>query len=586
MKRFFLMLLALTTVVTMAGQDKKSDRVVSIDGTKYYLHTVQPKETLYSLSRTYGLAIEDIQANNEGMEMLKAGEVVKLPFREQAQKASSRLFKKHKVVRHDTLYSIAKKYGVSVDVIIADNPGIDVSALKIGSRINIRKSEMGATQNEHIEKELEVFAQEISQVAEDYTLHLTQPGETLYSLSRMYATTVEEITALNDLQDGIIKAGAMVRIPKKEPMKEEEIVPEEVVEENVVPTDVVVERYTGGVMNISMLLPLTNAQGRVREIFMEFYQGALLALEDLKTEGRSVAFNLYDTKNSAEEVGRIVEQSDEFGKSNLIIGPVYERNSEAVVEFARSKGVVMVSPLATVENDYGNMFYQLSPAPQNKNEKLKQYFTADKNIIFVYSGQKDVEMEREMLELLGGLPHSEVAYGEGVLLEESLKEGIENLFVVISANETETDRVLAAISSMHNNRLARSMTNAPVKVIGNSRWLRYNNIERNLFFKLDVSLVTSYHVDISNQTIRNFDKRYMEAFGAFPTLYSYRGYDAVKLFAGAYFDSASGEFSESLNGRQLPPLQVPYHFVFDGGKYVNDQWTLLDYKSDYTISVR
>ena len=72
------MLLALTTVVTMAGQDKKSDRVVSIDGTKYYLHTVQPKETLYSLSRTYGLAIEDIQANNEGMEMLKAGEVVKL----------------------------------------------------------------------------------------------------------------------------------------------------------------------------------------------------------------------------------------------------------------------------------------------------------------------------------------------------------------------------------------------------------------------------------------------------------------------------------------------------------------------------
>ena len=69
------MLLALTTVVTMAGQDKKSDRVVSIDGTKYYLHTVQPKETLYSLSRTYGLAIEDIQANNEGMEMLKAGEV-------------------------------------------------------------------------------------------------------------------------------------------------------------------------------------------------------------------------------------------------------------------------------------------------------------------------------------------------------------------------------------------------------------------------------------------------------------------------------------------------------------------------------
>ncbi len=581
------MLLSLATMVSVAAQELRSERVVSIDGKKYYLHTVQPKETLFSLSRTYGLAVEDITGSNVEMEVLKAGEVIKIPFKEQEVKAQAKLFKKHKVVRHDTLYSIAKKYGVSVDVIVADNPGIDVSALKIGSRLNIRKSEMGDTDNDDIERQLEEMVQDISSVAEEYALHLVQPGETLYSLGRKYGVTAEEIAALNGLQDGVVKAGFMLKVPK---IVGAEVLPEEQPqeeEEHEQQTEVTIERYRGGTMNISMLLPLTNGQGSVRGSFVEFYQGALLALEELKGEGRSVAFNLFDTKNSAEEVEYIVENNAEFGRSNLIIGPVYERNSAAVVDFAREKGVVMVSPLATMNGEYyGNMFYQLSPSQQSKNDKLKEYFSADRNIIFISTGKKDAEMEREMLALLDGRPYQEIVYGEGVLLEESLKEGVENLFVVISDGDTDTDRVLAAISSMHNNRLARSMTNAPIKVIGNSRWLRYNNIERNLFFKLGVSLVTSYHVDISNPTIRTFDKRYMEAFGVFPTLYSYRGYDAVKLFAEAYFASTHEDITEWLNGRETPPLQVPYKFVFDGGKYVNDQWTLLEYDDDYTIRIR
>ncbi len=591
MRRFIALLPALLCVAMLWGQNSKSERIVTIDGGKYYLHTVVPKETFYSLSRTYDITVDEIRASNPGTESLKIGDVMKIPVGEKQTTAVSGIFRKHKVVSEDTLYSIARKYGVSVDVLIADNPGIDVSALKIGSRLNIRKNAIGSTTGTNIDRQIENVAQDVSNVSDEYVLHVAVAGETLYSLGRKYGVAVEEIEALNGLQNGVVKAGAMIKIPKKrasDDMTEETAMTEETVDESTEPADnVTIGHYRGGAMNVSLLLPLTdNSSSRVRSSFVEFYQGILLALEDLKKEGCSVNLNLYDTQNSADRVEGIVNNDNAFSESDLIIGPVYERNSEAAVKFARRKGVVMVSPLASVEGGYGNMFYQLSPATKYKNEKLKSIFEGDKHIIFISAGAKDETTEREMTEAIGGKPYTTVVYSEGVNLEHYLVTGKENIYVVTSSNETDTEKVLAAISSMHNNRVARSMNDAPIKVIGNSRWLRYSNIEKNLFFKLDVSLITSYHADISNHTIKAFDNRYLQAFGNFPTLYSYRGYDAMTLFAEAYFGSRNESFGEALEKRETAPLQVPYKFVYENGKYVNTQWTLLTYKSDYTIEIK
>ncbi|MFR6381197.1 MAG: hypothetical protein ACLUOS_02465 [Odoribacter splanchnicus] len=76
---------------------------------------------------------------------------------------------------------------------------------------------------------------------------------------------------------------------------------------------------------------------------------------------------------------------------------------------------------------------------------------------------------------------------------------------------------------MQNSLTSRSIKNPAIRVIGSSRWARLQNIERNLFFKLNLRYVTSYHADRGNERVLNFDRRYVSAFNSLPSLYAYRG---------------------------------------------------------------
>ncbi len=99
-----------------------------------------------------------------------------------------------------------------------------------------------------------------------------------------------------------------------------------------------------------------------------------------------------------------------------------------------------------------------------------------------------------------------------------------------------------------------------------------------------MSFVTSYHADRGDEAVRDFDKRYIAAFGRVPSLYSYRGYDAVKMFGQAV---AAGRTSPVLLGEVVVPLQTPYRFRNGaGGNTGNTEWALVTYGSDYTIRVR
>ncbi len=113
-------------------------RSVSTDEQNYRYHTIVARETLYSVSRTYSLKPEDLMAANPGLsaESFRAGTIIRIPvseaqqdftpYREQTQTVV------HTVQKGETLYSIAREYGVEVDVIQKNNP-----MLSAGLRTNM-----------------------------------------------------------------------------------------------------------------------------------------------------------------------------------------------------------------------------------------------------------------------------------------------------------------------------------------------------------------------------------------------------------------------------------------------------------------
>ena len=120
-------------------------------------------------------------------------------------------------------------------------------------------------------------------------------------------------------------------------------------------------------------------------------------------------------------------------------------------------------------------------------------------------------------------------------------------------------------------------------VLGNTRWNRYNTVDRAMFFKNRVIFFSTYHAKRDSETVRAFDDAYIRSFGALPSLFSYRGYDTAMIFAPAMY----GDIEYDLEDRRYTPLQTTYRFGQNEGRdnHVNRNWTRVNYNSDFTITI-
>ncbi|OJU13035.1 MAG: spore gernimation protein [Clostridiales bacterium 43-6] len=93
------------------------------------IHVVQPQESVYSIATKYGVPYERVIADNEitNPQALVVGQTLVIMDG----------MRKYTIRRGDTLYGIARRYGVTVDDLVEANPGINPQALTIGQAINI-----------------------------------------------------------------------------------------------------------------------------------------------------------------------------------------------------------------------------------------------------------------------------------------------------------------------------------------------------------------------------------------------------------------------------------------------------------------
>lgn len=90
----------------------KSADIVVIKGKSYYLHTVQPGQTLYSICKTYGVDVEELKAQNDKKDNnLSLYEVIKIPFVEPFVEQDEKYYY-YRVAKGETLYSISRQYGI------------------------------------------------------------------------------------------------------------------------------------------------------------------------------------------------------------------------------------------------------------------------------------------------------------------------------------------------------------------------------------------------------------------------------------------------------------------------------------------
>ena len=586
----------------------KSPVIVFINGKKYYVHTVKSGDTLYSIAKAYEVGEDAIRDSNPGVaDGLRIDQTVKIPVPEsailkaKAEKKRKKDYITHKVKAGQTLYAIARDYNISVATLREDNPSVNPQALSVGETLWIRRAAIGSSTEQQAQAEIAEYTDNLNKATDDdgFDHHVVKPGETIYSLSRRYGITEAEFAQLNDVSQGL-KAGAIIRIPRAKKVEQEVVAEADNTPVQTTPSTEITFQKLDAMqdLNIALMLPM-NINSKPNASYVEFYQGFLLGLDEVKkTSNGNTKLTVYNTSHDQLKVQQIVG-STMFEGTNLIVGPVYEDELNPVLQYAHKNSVPVVSPLANISAVQSPALYQLSPAPEKKYEKIGNLLDGGRDIYLIYASSNDKEFEQEIIKELHGRPYAAYNYSftdqkstfkprnaEARAIEsidDILKGEKPCLFIVLANAETDVDRILGTISSSKVALTDRSEPSAQYVVMGTSRWGRFNNIDHTSYFNNNVVMISTYHAKRDSKAVRDFDSRYIEAYGALPSLYAYRGYDTAMIFCAGM----RGDIEYNMLDKRYTPLQTTYKFVRGnaGERYINQEWVRVNYNNDYTITI-
>lgn len=187
--------LVLSGLSFFSPEVKDSIGLETINGKVFVVHKVDAGETLYAISKRYGVTVEQIVAQNPSADAgLEIEQILKVPYVPRTARPVTP-GKKHIVAEKETLFSISKLYGVTVDDLKKWNNLTD-NALSLGQELVIKGTSTVASSTVN---QLEVKSAK--------TVHTVAAKETMFSITRQYGITVEQLREWNGLQTDELKIG-------------------------------------------------------------------------------------------------------------------------------------------------------------------------------------------------------------------------------------------------------------------------------------------------------------------------------------------------------------------------------------------
>jgi len=154
------------------------------------VYIVQPGDSLYSIARKLGIAVAELRAyNNLTSDILQIGQVLLVPTPQEETNI-------YTVQSGDSLWSIAKKFNVSVDDLKSEN-NLTSNLISVGQVLRIPASAP-------------------TEPNPNYIVYVVKSGDSLYRIAQQYNTTVDTIKNFNNLTNNILQIGQELLIPISE----------------------------------------------------------------------------------------------------------------------------------------------------------------------------------------------------------------------------------------------------------------------------------------------------------------------------------------------------------------------------------
>lgn len=165
------------------------------NGATYIIHEVTAGETLYALSRKYGVSTQEIQAANDvSVSNLSIGQRVLIPKKPKLLDDGNSV---HVVKSSETLFSISRNYNVQVEDLKKWNALTD-NTISVGQKLIIRQ---GPVPNE---------TKTTAPPPENRKTHKVEASQTLYSISRLYDVSTDDLIKWNSLSSNSLNIGQVL----------------------------------------------------------------------------------------------------------------------------------------------------------------------------------------------------------------------------------------------------------------------------------------------------------------------------------------------------------------------------------------
>ena len=171
----------------------------------YTIYTVRVGDTLYSIAKKNNTTVEKIrELNNLKTDTLTVGQQLKIPYNTMLDDAFDNDYLIYVVKKGDSLYSIAKKYNMSVQKLIEIND-LKSNVISVGQQLKVIVGKDNA-----IPIGSTCYGE--GYVEPKYITYTVKRGDSLYIIAKKYGVSVDSIKALNDLKDNNLSIGQILKI--------------------------------------------------------------------------------------------------------------------------------------------------------------------------------------------------------------------------------------------------------------------------------------------------------------------------------------------------------------------------------------
>ncbi len=538
-------------------------------------HYIEANETVYGISKKYGVSPEEIYKLNPGSEYgIKAGNTLIIPTGPGSLQDENKIV--HKIKEGETLYGLAQRYNTRVEDIMRDNLGISEINFKAGDEIKITPNSRKKNLIKETVEETEIVSFETYKVGKN---------DTWGSIASKKGIDEDVLKSTNSKVKSLEK-GTEITIPTTRTRNVEKLVPE------IDPRESSPEGRMEIFEEIQKESPHLQKNGKVKSAIvlsdpesnkdMEFLRGFLTAVNEVKRDGNKISVKVI---NGTDNENVIIEKLNEF-EPDIIFNTSDKNIPEYLQNFSQENICYLVDVFDTKGEGFkeNNMEIQLLTPSEYFNSSIGKYIEklTEGNTKFMIAGES--ENGDSLLEsLISIMDPSGV---ETISINEIKDYDTESINkVIIYGTPTKKADVKNLLGEIIELRYKSPATE--IITIGRPSWITLISELGESFSETSTLIPSRFYFDSSEFDSKEFINDYSYLFGHTPLksypVYGASGYDTAKFFINAMIKTG-GNLRQSKNIPRVKTLQNDYLLYQDNDKgYYNPIVYILKYNQNGTV---